>query len=750
MDKYFSKEAVLDEYYKDNAVKLKQLSDIILKKCCKGFLPDDCDDFYSVANEVFANIVNSYTAGRKCSFETYLSSCLHNRFCSELGRRNRQKRGGNRITVSLDEEINGEMSLLETIQSGKEDVYFWEKELNDKTRLLLKGLSKMQRNIIILHSQGYSDNEIMQKLKINEKNYRNALNQIKDIRIKANSVNKKYTNISKTVKSQKEENKMIISSNITSTNQKNAVIPRTLSGYIEEIEAGEIRTDHPTQRAQGNWNNKLKHDLISTVAQNYPIPSIIIAEEVFSDGTYIMWLLDGLQRTTTLIDYMNDGFKCGKNTENPIVKYQVARHYDNGDVITESVEFDIRGKYFSQLPEELQRRFRNYDLSICKFLACTKDEVDFHIRRYNNQKAMTAAQRGITFLGSNYAKAAKKLSAHSFFKDKCGLSAATFRNGTAERRVIESVMLCNFPDDWKKQYNDMCQFLIRNAKISHFDEIESFAERLDEVTDSDETLFADKDIFIILAAFKKFVKLELPDERFVEFLRALNNNLGDKEVDGFTYNDLLDKNSKDKSIVSMKLNIITALMNEFFGVSEEETADERVSLDDDFIRFRDEFCVDIINGCADSENDKNVMAVKSLMAIDEENTESNLQKYADSLSPYSKRYQDLTERACILASSLQDYTVSIPVNSKLFRRDNIPALIKIVNHFFVLENIDDEDIREWFSVYADNYKGEKIVFEDVKENINKFISYRDEDGAALENDKNENSFVEYTGEDIFS
>ena len=54
-------EEILTAYYENNAIKLRRLVDQILKRF--GKIPDR-EDFYSLANEVFAEVLKEYDASR--------------------------------------------------------------------------------------------------------------------------------------------------------------------------------------------------------------------------------------------------------------------------------------------------------------------------------------------------------------------------------------------------------------------------------------------------------------------------------------------------------------------------------------------------------------------------------------------------------------------------------------------------------------------------------------------------------------
>ncbi len=66
-------EKIVNDYYENNARKLHILVDKILFKL--GFSFIDRDDFYSLANEIFSDVIRRYD--EKQSFDGFLYSCLY-------------------------------------------------------------------------------------------------------------------------------------------------------------------------------------------------------------------------------------------------------------------------------------------------------------------------------------------------------------------------------------------------------------------------------------------------------------------------------------------------------------------------------------------------------------------------------------------------------------------------------------------------------------------------------------------------
>lgn len=166
---------ILDSYYADNAKKLHKVVDRILSKF-GGLSNRDKDDFYSLANEVFAEIMKKYDYEQ--SFDGFLYSCLLNKIMTEVTRRNREKRKADRMAVSFDvtKENEEECSLLNIIPSDFDTFEEVAKrqgrgQYQDKVQRYISRLSNRQVNILNLLVDGYKANEIQRILDISSTEY---------------------------------------------------------------------------------------------------------------------------------------------------------------------------------------------------------------------------------------------------------------------------------------------------------------------------------------------------------------------------------------------------------------------------------------------------------------------------------------------------------------------------------------------------------------------------------------------------
>lgn len=167
-------EQILNRYYADNAGKLRSMVDKILAQF-GGLADKDRDDFYSLANEVFVDVMKKYDA--KQSFECFLYSCLSNRMKTEITRRNREKRRAERTMVSLDmpvgeeEEITVGDMLVGNFNMEREIFEKNEEKYSDRMMLYLERLSGLQKEVLRLKTEGYSPDEIRRRLHISGKQY---------------------------------------------------------------------------------------------------------------------------------------------------------------------------------------------------------------------------------------------------------------------------------------------------------------------------------------------------------------------------------------------------------------------------------------------------------------------------------------------------------------------------------------------------------------------------------------------------
>lgn len=578
--------SAIEELYANNQFKLKQICNREMMRF-GGISQKDYDCFYSRAG-LEISVATKHELFDPLKGKTPLEffvSVIRRAIWKEMTDRNRGKRQnfieienvdkeGNIIkkkrfipTISIDTPINEEdgITIKDTIQSDFDvDKELSEDFKNVRIEVFLKGLSKIQRQIAEMIMEGFSISEIKKNLRLSDKEYANNFNALKsfsNISILCNNNNQAIM----------EEEEM----STTTQTMENCKTDRiSIASIIKKIDKHTIRFDHPLQRESDQWSPSMKGNLVSDILQGNKLHPLIFAEQIIN-GVPIIWDLDGKQRCTNAYSYSKNGYKVSKNIRRWMIKYQTTEKDENGnDILDENgfpiavnAEFDIRGKKFTDLPEELRDRFLDYSFNYDQYLNCSEEDIGYHIERYNDGKPMTSPQKGITRLGTEYAELVKSISNMPFFKDMGGYKVSEFKNGTINRVVVESIMTANYLDKWNK-FDDMCKYIKENADVSVFDDFEDMVGRLEKVvTDDVSDMFNSKDSFLWFGLFARFVKSGEDDPRFIEFMTEFVQSLHSKSINGISFDDILESsNTKDKGIVTKKMNHLEQLMEEYLDI----------------------------------------------------------------------------------------------------------------------------------------------------------------------------------------
>lgn len=348
-----------------------------------------------------------------------------------------------------------------------------------------------------------------------------------------------------------------------------------LSGMINR---GDLRENHPQQRKSGQWDNSTRDNFIVTVIKNEDFDPIKICEQLTSEGI-VLWLIDGLQRSTTIANYKSGKFALGKNIDPCVIEYQEAVKDKNGNITYQNVSYDLRGKAYKDLPDKLKEDFDNCPVDVVKHLDCTDEEVGRHIVRYNSGRPMVTAQKISAYM-YNTAKYVKELSGHAFFNDCANYSDTADKNGTVDKVVSESIMGLNFFDSWNKDARKIGKYLNSNATEEMFDNFRGYLDRLlTVITPQTGKLFSSKNALIWFMLFDRFTKKGYPDEKFQLFLehygelKKIKVNVSHEYelIKGSgEYTDTLSfaeldgcKSTKDKGVIEDKLHILETVMDDF-------------------------------------------------------------------------------------------------------------------------------------------------------------------------------------------
>lgn len=338
----------------------------------------------------------------------------------------------------------------------------------------------------------------------------------------------------------------------------------TLDMYLRKNRKGDIDNKADVQR-NFVWNNEQINELIVTVLTDDYIPPIILGEEENSK----LHIVDGGQRTAALIKYKYGNHKITSSIENSVIHYKKKVLGEDGVVSYEDAEFDIKNKTYEKLPDELKEKFDEYQIETVIHEFCDSYIISRYIKRYNNHVSMNTDQKAFTYI-DKFASKIRKILDSRFFIECNNYSEKDKTKGAVERIVVETLMCMNHFDNWKTQAKAACKYLNEKASDEEFDRFKDNIHRLERiVTDDIKDIFNKKDSFIFLTLFDRFTKLGIEDTKFAGFLREFTINLRDVERNkkGMLF-DEIDKgqSTKDKQVISDKLEMLEGLMLEFLHV----------------------------------------------------------------------------------------------------------------------------------------------------------------------------------------
>ena len=210
--------------------------------------------------------------------------------------------------------------------------------------------------------------------------------------------------------------------------------------FVKRYEKGEINFDNPIQRGIV-WNKVMSslyiHSLLYDILV-YQKPFLVSKKENGVD------VLDGKQRGLTLIKYVNNGFALTGLQNEPLIMV-------NGE------PYQINGKFFKQLPDELQWKILDFSIDIAKLENAPVEIEALFFNRSNGGKAMAK----IDLARSTYTciDTVKEIAQHEVFK-------AVFSDKALQRLPQDEIVVKTWqalnetdPDYSAKHFNDLMEEL---------------------------------------------------------------------------------------------------------------------------------------------------------------------------------------------------------------------------------------------------------------------------------------------------
>lgn len=190
------------------------------------------------------------------------------------------------------------------------------------------------------------------------------------------------------------------------------------------------------------WNLEHKGNFIGAILQGIPIESLLFEEDANNEGCYLV--LDGKQRLTTLLQYMKDEFVVTNKCK-----------------IQEVDGISIVDKKFSELPEFLQERLKEYELNIAVMRPMTEDERELLFYMRNQAVSLTKIELTRVLMGSEALRTITALAQHPIIKKLNLSSSKSYRDQqvimeilvleTGKNMSFEGSALMKFAEECKRE-----------------------------------------------------------------------------------------------------------------------------------------------------------------------------------------------------------------------------------------------------------------------------------------------------------
>lgn len=246
---------------------------------------------------------------------------------------------------------------------------------------------------------------------------------------------------------------------------KTASKERTLQWICNQHKKGNISFSHKLQRPVGQWNPRMKSLLIHSLLSGFPVNPIYIVDE---GGT--LYTLDGSQRTSTCISYINNEFALSKDTPNVFIQVT-----EDGESI--SKEYEIAGKKFKKLDEEVQSTLLACSLEFCTLSDYMDDEVKEMFRRQNTSKPLSGKLLRIVHESDEFSDAVYSLATHPFM-DKL-ITSTQRKNGSDRDLIIQTLMLVCTNNE-----NEFTSFRNKDIDVFVMDYADNSLEKVSTLTDA--------------------------------------------------------------------------------------------------------------------------------------------------------------------------------------------------------------------------------------------------------------------------
>ncbi len=317
-----------------------------------------------------------------------------------------------------------------------------------------------------------------------------------------------------------------------------------------------LNFDMDVQRGEV-WNLEKKSDLIHSLITGYFMPPIITIE---ADGT--LWnIIDGKQRLTSIIDYVNGEYALHPRTE-------------DADGI------EIANLKFDELNEEFQENILDYQVLTYIFKKLDEEQIDKMFAKLNQGQQLSPIVYTRSKIGKKMRNYLRNISERDFFSRMVNFSR-TDVNGYIPDNIVLQILSLLADEDISFGNVDLRKFGIRLKESGVPEEVD---ERLNQIADYLEVAFK-YDVSETKECVPELKKIHIPmifktADEFMEEIEPKNfgtailsfineqkelrkQHREDETIPKGRYNEACDSASNSKDNVQIRIDEMCSYVDEY-------------------------------------------------------------------------------------------------------------------------------------------------------------------------------------------
>ena len=231
--------------------------------------------------------------------------------------------------------------------------------------------------------------------------------------------------------------------------------PTDIDWFNDLLAFKRLDLEPPYQR-YSVWSVGYKQYFIDTILGDFPCPSIFLHKENISSTEHIYHVVDGKQRLLAIFGFQNNEFHLDRDHD------------------------EFPGKYWDDLPPDVQTRFGNYKISVeilttsnRSYLKDVFDRLNRNVRRLNKQELRHARHEG------PFIQLVETLTKERFWKD-IGLSTPARMRDMRDVEFVSEIFLLTVHGVQDGHYRVLDDYYAKYDDEESFQDIEDYQSIYEE------------------------------------------------------------------------------------------------------------------------------------------------------------------------------------------------------------------------------------------------------------------------------